>query len=69
MSDVILNPEPKKWYESKMVLTNIIMGLAMMVSYFLPGVAEFLQVHFAEAGMGWALLNVILRLITKTEIK
>ena len=60
--------EAKKWYLSKSVLVNLIMGLAMMVAVFSPSVADFMKQYFAEAGLGWAFVNIILRAITKQEI-
>jgi len=58
----------KKWYMSKTILMNVLMGLAMILSVFAPSVSAFIKEYFAEAGMGWALINVILRLITKEEL-
>jgi hypothetical protein len=70
MADPVLVPpvEAKKWYESKSVWTNLLMGLAMIVSVFYAPAADFIRMYFAEAGLGWALLNILLRLITKREI-
>lgn len=51
----------KMWYESKVILMNILMGVAMAIAAFQPAVADFIKTYFAEAGMGWAFLNVILR--------
>jgi hypothetical protein len=62
--------ENKKWYESKVILANMIAGLCMILATFLPGVSEFLSVHFAEAGGAWAILNIILRVFkSNVEIK
>lgn len=58
----------KKWYLSKTILVNILMGVAMIVSVFKPGVGDFIREHFAETGSAWALVNVVLRLVTKEEI-
>lgn len=60
--------EPKKWYLSKTILVNVLMGLAMIVAVFSPSVSDFIKQYFAEAGTGWALVNIILRVITKEEI-
>jgi hypothetical protein len=56
-------PVEKKWYESKVILANLIMGLAMMVAVFSPAAADFLKTYFSEMGMGWAFVNIILRLV------
>lgn len=61
--------QAKKWYFSKTILTNILMGVAMIAAVFVPDVAAFIREYFAEAGMGWALLNIVLRLITKQELQ
>lgn len=58
----------KKWFLSKVILVNMIAGLAMIVAVFAPGVAAFMQEHFSAVGGGWALVNIVLRLITKKEI-
>lgn len=66
---VVIDPvAEKKWYESKMIWTNILMGLAMIVGNFYAPAAEFIKSWFSEMGMGWALLNIVMRLITKKEI-
>lgn len=58
----------KKWYLSKMILVNMIAGLAMIVGVFMPSVAAFMTEHFSAVGGGWALVNIALRLISKKEI-
>lgn len=60
--------DKKPWYLSKMVMVNILGGLAMIVAVFQPSVAAFVSEHFSAVGGGWAILNVLLRLITKKEI-
>jgi len=60
--------EAKKWYLSKTILVNIMMGLAMVVAQFYPPAADFIKNYFSEAGTAWALLNVVLRIVTKQEI-
>lgn len=60
--------DSKPWYLSKMILVNILMGVAMIVGAFQPSVAEFIKTYFAEAGSAWAIVNVVLRIVTKKEI-
>lgn len=60
--------EAKKWYLSKTILVNIMMGLAMIVAQFYPAGSAFIQNYFAEAGSAWALVNILLRIVTKQEI-
>jgi hypothetical protein len=55
--------EAKKWYQSKVVLANIVCGLALVVGQFIPGVSEFVQAHFTAVGDAWAIVNVALRVI------
>lgn len=61
-------PVAKPWYLSKTILMNIFMGLAMVIGAFVPAASDFIKSYFAEAGMGWAILNIFMRLITKQEI-
>lgn len=60
--------EQKPWYLSKSILVNILMGVAMILAQFSPSAAAFIQEHFGAAGAAWAIVNVILRVITKKEI-
>jgi hypothetical protein len=60
--------QAKPWYLSKTILANVIMGLGLAVGSFVPGVSEFVQNHFAVTGDAWAIVNIALRLITKSEI-
>jgi hypothetical protein len=70
MSDLIVQPAaPKVWWKSKTILVNLVMGLAMIVGVFLPEVGEFIKTHFAETGGAWALINIVLRIVTKQELE
>lgn len=60
--------EAKKWYESKVVLVNILMGLAMIVAVFSPATADFIKAYFAEAGAGWAFVNILLRVFKSNVV-
>lgn len=69
MADPVLNPPAEKqWYESKMIWTNILFGLAMIVGNFYAPASDFIKLYFSEMGIGWSLLNILMRLITKKEI-
>lgn len=73
MADPVVVPVPapvpaKPWYLSKTILMNIIMGLAMIIGAFYPPAADFIKTYFADVGVGWSLLNILMRLITKSEI-
>lgn len=58
----------KPWYLSKTILVNILMGIAMIVAVFSPTASEFIKNYFAEAGSAWALINVVLRVVSKDKI-
>lgn len=60
--------EKKSWYESKSIWMNLFAGMAMILAVFFPPAAEFIKTYFAEAGVGWAILNIALRLVTKKEV-
>lgn len=61
--------ESKPFYLSKTILVNILMGLAMILASFSPAASEFIKNYFAEAGTAWALINVVLRLVTKNKVE
>lgn len=58
----------KPWWQSKSILVNLVMGLALIVSQFKPEAAEFIKSNFGEAGIAWAFVNVLLRLVTKDKV-
>ena len=60
--------DSKPWYLSKTILVQILMGIAMIVAIFSPSAGDFIKNYFGEIGSGWAIVNVILRVITKKEI-
>lgn len=59
----------KPWYLSKTILVQILMGLAMIMAVFVPAAADFIKQYFAEAGSAWALINIVLRLVTKDKVE
>lgn len=70
MSDpvVVTAPVEKKWYTSKTILVNLVMGLAMIIGQFNPSIQAVLVEYLGEAGTAWALINIVLRLITKDSV-
>lgn len=54
--------ENKVWWQSKVILVNIMMGIAIIVMQFSPAMSEFIKTYFSEMGMGWAFINILLRL-------
>lgn len=61
--------ESKPFWQSKTILVNILMGLAMILANFVPAASDFIKQYFAEAGSAWALINVVLRLVTKNKVE
>lgn len=58
-------------WESRTVVINAILGIVAAVALFLPAanvVAVFIANHAAQIAMGWSVLNIILRAITKDAI-
>jgi len=55
----------KKWYMSKTFWVQVLM-LAVVIY---PGAEPFVKEYFSEIGMGWALINIVLRLITKGKVE
>lgn len=62
---VVPAPAPKKWYVSKTFWVNFLMLIVMIV----PQSEVFVKEYFSEIGMGWALVNIVLRLISKGKIE
>lgn len=60
--------DSKPWFLSKTILVQIVAVVALVLASYAPSAAAFLQEHFAAAGTGWAIINVILRVVTKKEI-
>ena len=59
----------KPWYLSKTILLQLMGVIIVVVGAYNEKVAEFLKVNFSELGIGWAAINVVLRIITKKEIE
>lgn len=57
--------EQKKPWQSKVVILNAVVGLAMLLAVISPSASAFIQQnvapHLAETGMAWAFINLILR--------
>lgn len=61
--------ESKPFWQSKIILVNMLMGVAMVLAAFSPSASEFIKNYFSEAGSAWALINVVLRLVTKNKVE
>lgn len=59
----------KPWYLSKTILLQLMGVIIVVVGAYNEKIAEFLKVNFSELGIGWAAINVVLRIITKKEIE
>lgn len=59
----------KSLIQSKTFWVNILGLIAMIVGVFSPSVGQFIADHFAAAGSAWAIVNLILRAITKDKIQ
>jgi hypothetical protein len=64
--------EQKKWYESKVALFNILMALAAIVVIVSPAAGAamqgIVQQYFGEAGLAWALINLVLRVLKSNVV-
>lgn len=61
--------ETKPIYLSKTFWVQIIGLLILLVGTKIPAVATFLQEQFVTVGTGWAVVNVLLRLVTKGKVE
>lgn len=63
--------ENKKPWQSKTMVVNAVLGVLSAVALFMPGaeaLAGWINGHAAEIGMGWSVLNIVLRAVTKDKI-
>lgn len=61
----------KKPIQSKTLVLNGVMGLIAFVALFIPGAEDlhgWINAHATEIGIGWSVLNIILRAITSDRI-
>lgn len=68
-TDVRLEPQPivKKWYASKTLWTNFLMGVFTFVGAAIPSIKEHLTPE-SLAGV-FTVVNFILRFVTKSKIQ
>jgi hypothetical protein len=59
----------KPWYLSKTILLQLVGVAAVIIGAYNEKVAEFMKVNFSELGIGWAAVNVVLRIITNKQIE
>lgn len=58
----------KPWYLSKTILVQLLGAVAIIVGLFSPTVGEFIKNNFSEVGAAWAIVNVLLRMVTKDQV-
>jgi hypothetical protein len=58
----------KPWYLSKTILVQLLGALAIIVGLFSPSVGSFIRDNFSEVGAAWAIINVVLRLVSKDQL-
>lgn len=64
-------PTTKPAWQSKTLLINGVLGLAAFAALFIPaasGVKALIEGHASEIALGWSVLNMILRTITKDKV-
>lgn len=63
--------ETKSPLQSKTMVINGVFGLIAFIALFFPGaesVHAFIDSHAVQIGMGWSMLNLVLRAVTKDKI-
>lgn len=63
--------ETKKPWQSKTMVVNGVMGVLSFALLFWPGAEgaqSWIGAHAAEIGMGWSLLGMALRMVTKDSV-
>jgi hypothetical protein len=63
--EVVIQPIVKKWYMSRTFYVQLLMLIVMIM----PAAQPFVNEYFSEIGMGWALVNIVLRLLTKGKVE
>lgn len=56
---------PKPWYSSKTLWLQVL-GIVMIA---VPSTSAFIQANFVASGIAWAVINMILRLVTKGRVE
>lgn len=72
MSDELVGPsDDKKPWASKTILVNAVLGVLVALVPLIPvlsGISNWINSHGIELGVGWAVLGMGLRLISKGAI-
>ena len=60
--------DSKPFYLSKTLWVNLLAVIAVLVGSKVPAVGDFIKQYFSELGSGWAIVNVILRAVSKDQL-
>lgn len=60
--------DSKPFWQSKTILVNLLMAVAVIVGQFYPPVGDFIKANLGEAAPAWAVINIILRAVTKDKV-
>lgn len=58
----------KPWYLSKTLWAQVLGLIGLLVGSKVPAVGDFIKNYFAELGAGWAVVNMVLRAISKDAL-
>lgn len=61
-------PVTKPFWQSKTILVNLLMALAVILGQFYPPAAAFIQANLGLEAPAWAVINIVLRVITKDAV-
>jgi hypothetical protein len=59
----------KKWWQSRTKWLQFFGLLTLLVGSKVPGMDAFLKEYFSEVGVGWAVINMVLRAVTKEKLE
>jgi len=69
MSEEIKPVEGEKHFlKSKTFWVNVMAVLGIVLAQYYPAGAEFIQANFSEIGGAWAVINVLLRMVSKDKL-
>jgi hypothetical protein len=60
--------ETKPFYLSKTFYVNLLALVAVLAGSKVPAVGDFIKNYFSELGAGWAVINMVLRAISKDKL-
>lgn len=60
--------DSKKWYLSKTIWFGIISGIAAALVPAIPGAATFVSSNISYLGIGWSVIAIVVRVVTKGSI-